>query len=103
MQALRVRFSRRTAAEIAIRVGSGKLGEVRNAERWLAGRVEPRSAELIKLLQSDVGLDVLTALMGEAKPAWWLRFRRHLKIAGLRTAIAEQQRAIEQLEREAGQ
>jgi hypothetical protein len=58
---------------------------------------------LIALLRSDLGRDVLFALMGDASPDWFTRYRKQLDVNAVRRQLAESQRLIEQLQREASE
>lgn len=67
---------------------------------WLANRYSLAADDLAALLRTDHGLHVLEAVMGDAKPKWWRRFRRASRLAALRQEQAEQLKKIEQLELE---
>jgi len=65
----------------------------RACEYFLSRRTGLSSDAIVALLASEDGLTYLTALMGDARPAWWKRLKR--------TARREiVQREIEDLERE---
>lgn len=76
----------------------------KTARNWLAAR--PRTAisadALAGLLRTDDGLDVLEAVMGDARPAWWRKVQRASKLANLRNSIAKQEQALRQLELDLG-
>ncbi|SRR5581483_7677631 len=86
-----------TAAELAARAGVS----IRAAEYWLARRSNLSADALAALLRSDAGLDVLSAAIGEARPAWWRSFKRTMQIAELRRRQEQQRRLLERLEEEA--
>lgn len=46
----------------------------RAGEHWLAQNTGMSADALAELLRSDAGLDVLTAMMGDARPSWWPAF-----------------------------
>lgn len=92
-------FPTQTAVELVLRTGA----DIRHCERCLTGRRDLGGKFQQKLLQSDVGREILIALMGDAAPAWWRGYRRHLKISELRRAQADHQRRIEALESEAAE
>lgn len=69
-------------------------------EKVLDGRQQPGGPMLIALLQSDVGRNILIALMGDAKPTWWKGFRRSLELADLVRNQARNQADIEKMQRE---
>ncbi|MGY3689972.1 hypothetical protein ACVIGA_000052 [Bradyrhizobium sp. USDA 3240] len=95
MQVFRRLFPHQTAAELAIRTGA----EIRHCERCLAGDRDLGSAFQAKLLQSDVGDKILDAIMGEARPAWWVGFKKQLELSKLVKAQAELGRQIESMQR----
>lgn len=99
MLALRALHPSKTAHKIAAITGS----DPRTVERWLAFRAEPRASELVEMLQSEDGLVVLTALMGDARPVWWKRFRRTCSLATARADLETQRRKLERLELEAAE
>jgi len=72
-------------------------------EKVLAGSLQPGADMLVSLLQSDVGREVLIAIMGEARPKWWASFRKNLEIADALRAQAELARKIEAMQREMGE
>jgi hypothetical protein len=89
-------FPQQAALELAIITGA----DVRHCERCLSGHRDLGSKFQQRLLQSDVGREILIALMGDAKPRWWKGFRRHLDLADLVKAQARTQVAIEKMQRE---
>ncbi|WP_166295316.1 S49 family peptidase [Bradyrhizobium sp. 2S1] len=95
MQVFRRLFPHQTAAELAIRTGA----EIRHCERCLAGDRDLGSAFQAKLLQSDVGDKILDAIMGEARPAWWVGFKKQLELSKLVKAQADLGRQIESMQR----
>lgn len=58
---------------------------------WLQEKYNLSADNLVALLREDEGLQILEAVMGEAKPIWWRDFRRSVKRAELR----RQQKAIQ--------
>lgn len=87
-------YPEQTAIELALRTKA----DVRHCERCLAGSRELGALFQQRLLQSDVGREILIALMGDAKPAWWVALQRQMALSDLRRNLAEQKRQIEQLE-----
>jgi hypothetical protein len=59
----------------------------------LKGRSTLSGESLANLLRSDEGLLFLTAIMADAKPAWWVGFLSHKKLTDKRAlaAIAQQE------------
>lgn len=95
---IRARFAHKADVELAYRAGLS----LRAAQYILAKRTSPSGDAVVALLQSDIGLEFLTALMKRAAPAWWRGFRRQMEISELRRLQALQQRKLEELERAAG-
>lgn len=91
IRVLRALWQRKNAAEIASRTGSS----LRACEYWLARKTDMSADALAQLLRSDVGLDVLQAIIGEARPVWWRQFARTVEIGRHRKAIQDQRRLIE--------
>lgn len=87
----------KTEMELAVRTGASP----RMCRYWLAQRYDLSADHLAALLRSDDGLKILEAIMGDAKPVWWKRFRRTVGMANLRAAIEQQRKALEHLENEA--
>lgn len=85
----------KTAAELAARTGASP----RACEHWLAGRCNLSGDALANLLRSDAGLEILSALLGEARPHWWASFKRKVRIERLSEqieALRIEQEAIQQ-------
>lgn len=89
----------KTAMELAVRSGIS----VRACEYWLERRTSISGEALAEMLRSEAGLDVLEAIMGDAKPAWWKRMKASAQRAALRRAQKDLQRQIEQMEFELDQ
>lgn len=53
----------------------------RVAKHRLAGTREFTVDELAVMLRSERGIDYLVAIMGDAEPAWWSRFKKHVAVA----------------------
>jgi hypothetical protein len=49
----------------------------------------------------DLGREVLFAVMGDAAPDWFVRYRKQLDVNAVRRQLSETERAIEALQREA--
>ena len=98
MQLARARFGKKAPLELALRTDS----DPRSGERWLAGK-SMLAENLAGLIRSDIGDDVLEAIMGpDAKtwPEWYRAHRRQSKLSSLRQGLEAQKRALEALERE---
>lgn len=83
----------KTARQLSARAGVTH----RSAEFWLSGQTGMSADALAELLRSDVGLDVLEALMGPAKPSWWPAFSARVRLSQLASDAEDNQRAIEAL------
>jgi hypothetical protein len=95
--AARALWPSKTALELAARTGACE----RTAKYWLARKCDLSAEHLAELLRSDAGLDVLEALMGEARPDWWRRFRRQVSLAAARRELDDARRRLERLELDA--
>jgi hypothetical protein len=72
-----------------------KLGiSERTAKHRLAGTREFTAAELAVLLRQERGRELLVAIMGEAKPAWWVEYLRLRKIHSARQAAVNAEREL---------
>ncbi|MDB5584859.1 MAG: hypothetical protein JWR80_10035 [Bradyrhizobium sp.] len=58
---------------------------------WLENKYSLGADDLVMLLRTDEGLQVLEGVMGDSKPIWWRDFKRSVKRAELR----RQQKAIQ--------
>jgi hypothetical protein len=76
---------------------------VSTCEKLLSGQRGESAETLIALLRSDLGRDVLFALMGDASPDWFTRYRKQLDVNAARRQLAESQRLIERLQQEASE
>jgi hypothetical protein len=94
MQAAQALWPRKTAAELSMRAGTG----VRACEYWLSRRTEMSADALAELIRSDAGLEILEAIIGDARPVWWKHFARTIEMSRLRKAQDESRRRLERLE-----
>lgn len=69
----------------------------RSAERWLSGEQELSAEALGRLIHSEAGLEFLTAVMADARPAWWGYVKKASRLGFLR---AQQQKLQEALHEE---
>jgi hypothetical protein len=72
-------FGRKTGAQVSALLG---LSE-RAAKSRLACEREYTADEIRDLLQSEQGIHFLVALMGEARPAWWVSLLRMGMLGGI--------------------
>jgi hypothetical protein len=94
MSAAQALWPRKTAAELSMRTGT----KVRACEYWLSRKTEMSAEALAGLLRSDAGLEVLEAIIGDARPIWWKHFARTIEMSRLRKAQDESRRRLERLE-----
>ena len=92
MQVFKALFPQKTALELALRTGA----DLSHCERCLAGTRELGAGFQQKLLQSDVGREILIALMGDAKPASADKAQDD-ELAALRKQMAEMQAKLDKL------
>lgn len=74
---------------------------VSTCEKLLSGQRGESADTLIAFLRSDLGRDVLFALMGDASPPWFARYRKQLDVNVVRRQLTETQRLVERLQAEA--
>lgn len=100
MAAVRRHYPQATAASLAVLTGQ----TLRAAERQLAEEREISTEGLVALLRSDLGFEVLEAVMNAvpapSRPAWWRRLSRTASRAELRRQHAAISAKIDALERE---
>lgn len=89
-------FPQHAVAELMKRTGAKHS----HCEKVIAGSRELGAGFQQKLLQSDVGREILIALMADAKPKWWVGFRRHLELADIVKSKARLEASIEAMQRE---
>lgn len=89
-------FPQYTAAELMKRTGA----KFSHCEKVVTGKRDLGSVFQQKLLQSDVGRQILIVIMADSKADWWIGFHRHLKLADLVKAQARTQQSIEEMQRE---
>lgn len=76
---------------------------ISTCEKLLCGQRTENAETLIALLRSDIGRDVLFALMGDASPEWFVKYRKQLDVNAVRRQLAETQRVIDALQKEASE
>lgn len=90
----RALWPRKTDIELAARTGASD----RVCRNWIALRCGVSLDAFVALLQTEEGLLYLEGVMGEAKPAWWRRFKRSVRLSTLRANYEKARKEIEQLE-----
>jgi hypothetical protein len=96
MRVARALWPLKTDLELAARTQASD----RMARYWLQNRFNISADDLANLLRSDEGMQVLEAVMGEARPKWWARMKGSAQRSALRRAQRELQRQIDQMELE---
>lgn len=86
----------KTARQLAARAGTTH----RAAEYWLGQRTGMSADALAELLRSDAGLDMLSAIMGDARPAWWPGFRQDAKASAIADRLDSIRAEIDEAKRE---
>jgi hypothetical protein len=71
-----------------------------NCQKLLSGDRVENSKQLVKLLRSRFGRDVLFVVVAGSKEDWIVRYRRQLDVNKARKQLVESQRAIEALQLE---
>jgi hypothetical protein len=97
-QLLRKKFGNKTWASVAFLLGI----EERTARHRLAGTRQYDFADVVRLLRSDVGLEVLKAMMGDSKtwPKWFRLCLRQIKDAKALTDLRQIELQLEQSKRD---
>jgi hypothetical protein len=72
------------------------LGE-RAAKARLSGSRAFTADELAHLLRQEQGRELLVALMGDAKPAWWVRFLQYDDALATRKEVLRSKRRLERM------
>jgi hypothetical protein len=76
---------------------------VQQCRKVLRGE-RPENLELITaLLRSEHGREVLFALMGDANPTWFEKYRKQLDVNAARRKVTETLRDLERLQAEAAE
>lgn len=69
-------------------------------QKMVAG-LTPENLELVTgLLRSDYGREILFALMGDARPDWFVKYRRQLDVIEANRSLRETQRKVDALQSE---
>lgn len=63
---------------------------------WLEEKYNLSANDLVALLRTDEGFQILEGVMDEAKPVWWLGFKRGVKRAELRRQQKLIQKALDE-------
>ena len=85
--ALKEIFPKKTVQHASFVTGADE----RTVKFWLAGTTRMSVESVGALLRSDEGYAILAAIMGEAKPAWWVATQLAHSIRSQRAAIKKQE------------
>ncbi|XUM25084.1 hypothetical protein ACRAVF_34015 (plasmid) [Bradyrhizobium oligotrophicum S58] len=66
-----------------------------NCQKLLCGVRRENAEQLAKLLRSNLGREVLFAVMGTERPDWFVKYAKQLEINVARRKLIEAQREIE--------
>ena len=97
MQAVRGALHREKPAQQLAFLIDEPLG---NCQKLLCGARHENAQQLAKLLRSELGREVLFALMGEDRPEWFVKYRKQLDLNDARRKLIDSQRAIEAIQAE---
>jgi hypothetical protein len=89
-------WPRKTVPELRTRTGYSE----RMCKYLLRRRYALSGDALADLLRSDDGLAFLEAVMGDARPAWWKDFKRHVRLAETNRRLNEMRRELDRLNSE---
>lgn len=92
MRAAQTLWPRKTAAELSVRTGIKQ----RACEYWMERKSGMSAESLALLLRTDEGFQILEAIIGDAKPVWWMAFKRGVKRAELRRQQKLIQKALDE-------
>lgn len=70
----------------------------RMIQYWLSNKYSISVDDLAALIRSDAGFAILENIIGDAKPVWWLDFKRSVKRAEVRRQQASLKKQIEELD-----
>lgn len=90
---IRRAWPRKTSSHIAYLTGVSE----RSVQFWLAGETRMSVENVAALLRTDAGFEILKAIMGEAKPKWWLNFQIVQSVRESKRAIAREMKRTEEL------
>jgi hypothetical protein len=63
---------------------------------WIENKYSLSADDLVLLLRTNEGLQILEAVMGDVKPMWWRDFKRSVKRAELRRQQREILKALDE-------
>lgn len=86
-------WPKKTAAHVSYLTGVSE----RSVQFWLAGETRMTLENVAALLKTDAGYDILAAIMGDAKPSWWVNAQLSQKLRQSKRAIALEMKRTEEL------
>lgn len=90
---IKAAWPKKTAAHVSYLTGVSE----RAVQFWLAGETRMTVEHVTALLKTEEGFAILKAIMGEAKPAWWIDTVTAAELRNSRKAIRAEQRRTERL------
>ncbi len=90
---LRDTWPKKTAAHVSYLTGVSE----RAVKFWLAGETRMTVEHVSALLKTEEGYAILKAIMGEAKPAWWVDTMTAAELRESRKAMRAEQRRTQRL------
>lgn len=91
--AIRLVWPKKTAAHVSYLTGVSE----RAVKFWLAGETRMTVEHVTALLKTEEGFAILKAIMGEARPSWWIDTVTAAELRNSRKAIRAEQRRTERL------
>lgn len=92
MRVARSLWPSKTDMALASKTGTSE----RMCRYWLSNKYNLGADDLVALLRTDEGFQILEAIMGDAKPVWWAGFKRGVKRAELRRQQKLIQKALDE-------
>lgn len=90
---IRDAWPKKTSAHVAHLTGVSE----RAVKFWLAGETRMSLEHVAALLRTDAGYEILAAIMGDAKPEWWLVAQTGQNVRRSKKAIRKEQERIDRL------
>jgi hypothetical protein len=90
---IRQAWPRKTAAHVSYLTGVTERG----VKFWLAGETRMSVPHVAALLKTEEGFAILKAVMGDARPAWWVETMTAAELRESRRAMRAEQRRTERL------
>lgn len=90
---LRACWPKKTAAHVSWLTGVSE----RAVKFWLAGETRMTVDHVSALLKTEEGYAILKAIMGDARPAWWVDTMTAAELRESRRAMRAEQRRTERL------